>query len=125
MLFALALIPRVGPGTSDQHRFGDGDARLVVRMVALAMLEVPTLAVCGLSMLSSRGSHHLPSHSDWEGQPHPLNLDPAQTSGPGQVAYAGVGTCLIKKQAHDSQPCNYGHGLLSGCEVGEGRMKGR
>lgn len=67
-------------------------------------------AVCGLSVPCSRGSHHLLSHSNWEGQPCRLNPDPAQTPDPDQRAYAGVGMCLIKKQAHDSQPCNYGYG---------------
>lgn len=67
-------------------------------------------AVCGLNVPCSRGSHHLPSHSDWEGQPCRLNPDHAQTPDPGQGAYAGVGMCLIKKQAHDSQPCSYSYG---------------
>lgn len=61
-------------------------------------------------------------YSEWEGQPRHLNPDPAQTPGPGpgQGTYAGVGTCLIKKQAHDSQPCNYCHVLYQGVREGTG-----
>lgn len=93
---------------------GHGDARVVVRVVALAPLEVPCLAICGLSVPCSRGPHHQATASGRGSPVSHLNTDPAQTLGPGQGAYAGVSTCLTKKQAHESQPCNYSTGQDAG-----------
>lgn len=87
-----------------------GDARVVVRIVALATLEVTSLAICGLSVLCARGPRHQATVS---GRGSPVS-HPAQTLGPGQGAYAGVSMCLIKKQAHESQPCNYSIGQDAG-----------